>query len=32
MTLLVEKDFGTPKVKSDKNITLKIDGLSLIHI
>ena len=26
MTLLVEKDFGTPKVKSDKNITLKIDG------
>ena len=26
MTLLVEKDFGTPKVKSDKNVTLKIDG------
>ena len=26
MTLLIEKDFGTPKVKADKSVTLEIDG------
>ena len=29
MTLLVEKDFGTPEVKSDKSVTLAIDGKSI---
>ena len=26
MTLLIEKDFGTPAVKSDETVTLEIDG------
>jgi len=26
MALLIEKDFGTPKVKSEKTVTLSIDG------
>ena len=26
MSLLIEKDFGTPAVKSEKNVTLAIDG------
>jgi len=29
MSLLIEKDFGTPEVKSDKNVTLAIDGKSI---
>lgn len=29
MTLLIEKDFGTPAVKSDVDVTLKIDGQSI---
>ncbi len=29
MTLLVEKDFGTPAVKSERDVTLKIDGKSV---
>ncbi|MBL4802988.1 MAG: (2Fe-2S)-binding protein, partial [Emcibacter sp.] len=29
MTLIVEKDFGTPEVLSDKAITLEIDGASV---
>ncbi|MCJ9427723.1 formate dehydrogenase subunit alpha [Kordiimonas marina] len=29
MTLLKEKDFGTPKVKSDESVTLEVDGQTI---
>ena len=29
MALLVEKDFGTPKPKTDKTVTVEIDGFEV---